>query len=80
MALAMAAAAPVMPISPMPRAPSGLNLVSGMLRHGDVDGADVGVDGDVVLGEVFVDGAAVDGVDVGLFVEGEGRRPRRCRP
>ena len=32
MALAMAAEAPVLPISPMPRAPRGLNLVSGMLR------------------------------------------------
>ena len=36
---------------------------------------DVGVDGDVVFGEVFVDGAAVGGIDEGLFVEGHADSP-----
>ena len=64
-----------MPISPMPRAPSGLNFVSGMLSDGDVEGADVGVDRDVVVGEVAVDGVAGDGVDDGAFGEREADAP-----
>src|SRR5580704_16351424 len=45
------------------------------VEGGDVDLVDVGVDGDVVLGEVFVDRAAVGGVDEGLFVEGHADAP-----
>jgi hypothetical protein len=37
--------------------------------------ADVCVDGDVVFAEVLVDGAAVDGVGVGFFVEGHADSP-----
>jgi hypothetical protein len=36
-----------------------VEFVVGDVEGGDVDLVDVGVDGDVVLGEVFVDGAAV---------------------
>ena len=46
----------------------GVELIVGDADGGDVDLVDVGVDGDVVFGEVLVDGAAVGGVDDGLFV------------
>ena len=52
-----------------------VEFVVGDVDGGDVDLVDVGVDGDVVLGEVFVDGAAVGGVDEGLFVEGHADAP-----
>ena len=52
MALLMAAATPVMPISPMPRAPRGLRLRVRDVEASDVDVGDVGVGGDVVLAEV----------------------------
>src|SRR3981189_1050596 len=47
-----------------------VEFVVGDVEGGDVDLVDVGVDGNVVLGEVFVDGAAVGWVDESLFVEG----------
>src|SRR5207302_10307752 len=52
-----------------------VEFVVGDVEGGDVDFVDVGVDGDVVLGEVFVDGAAVGWVDEGLFVEGHADSP-----
>src|SRR5258708_16468019 len=52
-----------------------VEFVVGDVEGGDVDLVDVGVDGDVVLGEVFVDGAAVGWVDEGLFVEGHADAP-----
>src|SRR6266567_2776489 len=52
-----------------------VELVVGDVEGGDVDLVDVGVDGDMILGEVFVDGAAVGWVDEGLFVEGHADAP-----
>jgi hypothetical protein len=49
--------------------PERVEAVVGDADAGDVDVVNVGVDGDVILGEVFVDGAAVDFVNQGLFVE-----------
>src|SRR6185437_4374279 len=45
------------------------------IEDGDVKSADVGVDGDVIVGEVAVGGAAGDRVDKGLFGEGEADAP-----
>ena len=76
MALATAAAVPVMPISPMPRAPSGWNLVSGMLRQVTSMMPMSALTGTWYSAREFVGGAAVDGVDVGsVLVEGEGDAP-----
>src|SRR5665213_120957 len=41
----------------------------GDVEHGDVDVPDVGVDGNLVFGEVGVDSAAESGVDMRLLVE-----------
>lgn len=43
----------------------------GNVEDGDIDAADVTVDGHMVFSEVFVDCAALHGVDVSLFVESE---------
>ena len=69
MALAMAAAAPTMPSSPMPRAPKRVEVEVGVFDEADVEVGDVGDGGEVVLGEVGVDGAGGGGVVVGLFHE-----------
>ena len=61
-------------LSDAPRS-EGVELVVGNADDGDVDLVDVGVDRDVVFGEVFVDGAAVGGVDEGLFQEGHAYSP-----
>src|SRR5260370_23247447 len=53
----------------------GVEFVVGDVEGGDIDLVDVGVDGDVILGEVFVDSAAVGWVDEGLFVEGHADAP-----
>src|SRR5215472_2446034 len=47
----------------------------GDVEHGDVEGADVGVHRNMIVSEVFIDGAAGDGVDEGLFGEGEADAP-----
>src|ERR1700730_8458943 len=52
-----------------------VEFVVGDVEGGDVDLVDVGVDGDVILGEVFVYGAAVGWVNEGLFVEGHADAP-----
>ena len=58
----------------MPRAPSGLNVVSGIFRT-LVDLADVRVDWNVVIRKILVDRATVDRVDVSLLVERERHPP-----
>src|ERR1700733_3414943 len=49
--------------------------VVGDVECGNVDLVDVGVDGNVVLGEIFVDCAAIGGVDEGLFMKGHADAP-----
>ena len=79
MALATAAAVPVMPISPMPRAPRGWKVLSGMLRQvtsmvhevadvvGGDDAADLDHVGVAVDGDLGEDGSEGLG-GVGIFV------------
>src|ERR1700722_437945 len=49
--------------------------VVGDVKCGNVDLVDVGVDGNVVLGEIFVDSATVGVVDEGLFMKGHADAP-----
>src|ERR1700744_5263598 len=47
----------------------GIEFVVGDVERGDVDLMDVGVDGNVVFGEVLVNGAAIGVVDERFFVQ-----------
>ena len=66
-ALAIAAAVPTMPISPMPLAPHRVEVRVVFVDPGRLDPEHVGMGGHVVLGQVVVEEAAAVLVDHGLL-------------
>ncbi len=74
-AFATAAPVPVIPISPMPRAPSG-SVRIGDIDCRNVDFADISVQGDVIVAQVGVRDAAGSLIDLGVFVQREADSPQ----
>ena len=65
----MAAAAPTMPISPIPLAPSGVDVRIGFVEPVRLDLAYVGIGGDVVFGEVVGDHVAEARIQHAVLVQ-----------